>query len=239
VLGGRGEVLGYLKYAEKEAARRRLQQEYWLLRNLPGGTGPEPLKFGTFGDGEALLTTALVGNRVPTSLPPADDLTGFLVALVVSPSVPLEAHPWVKRIGEQEGPDLDSWFEILADKNWPVTVQHGDFAPWNLLRKPDGTLGAIDWEYGALEGFPHLDLTYYVLQVLALIRRLAPVKASEYTMRYLTRHPQLALSSGEARMLTRFAAYDAYLKSREDGQPDDARLQTWRRMIWESEVPRI
>jgi hypothetical protein len=234
-----GEVLGYLKYAEKEAARRRLRQEDRLLRNLPGGAGPELLKFGPFGKGEALLTNVLRGKSMPPTIPSNGSIVRFLTSLTVSPPVPLEAHEWVRLVRERSGLDLDPWLEVLSAKRWPVVVQHGDFAPWNLFRRPDGTLGAIDWEYGTLEGFPHLDLTYYVLQVLALMQRQAPQKAAEYTVRYLIQQPQLALNKEEASVLTRLTAYDAYLKSRQDGQPDDAGLQAWRRRVWEGDIQDI
>jgi hypothetical protein len=233
VLSRKGEILGYLKYAEKEAARKRLRHERRLIGDLPGKVGPEVLQFGPFGKGEALLTSALVGTRVPATLPPPEASRNFLNTLSVSPLVDLEVHPWVRQICAEGGPDLDSWLETLGDKRWPVAVQHGDFAPWNLLRRPDGTLGAIDWEYGTLEGFPHLDLAYYVLQVSALVYRHAPPKAADSTVRYLTQRPQLGLSIEEARIITRLAAYDAYLKSREDGQHEDVGLQAWRRRVWE------
>lgn len=232
VLDGRGEVLGYLKYAEKEGARKRLRQEFRMLHKLPSGVGPELLKFGPFADGEAMLITALAGKMLPTNLPPPEDLKGFLGSLVVSSPVPLEAHPWVNYIREQRGPDFDPSFEVLASSSWPIVVQHGDFAPWNLLWRPDGTVGAIDWEYGVPEGFPHLDLAYYILQVSALIQRRTPSKAVEYATTYLARQTRLALSSKEAHGLVHLAAYDAYLRSRDDGQSDDTRLQTWRRAVW-------
>ena len=234
VLGEQSEVLGYLKYAEKEAARTRLEHECRLLDDLPDEIGPRRLKFGHFGEGEALLTTVLEGKRVPATLHLDGALMDLLASLVVSSPMPLEAHPWVRSVREQIGSELDPWFEILIEKQWPIVVQHGDFAPWNLVRRPTGTLGAIDWEYGSLEGFPHLDLAYYVLQVLALIHRRAPWTAAEYAARYLSRHPRLALNEKETRALIRLAAYDAYLKSRDDGQPDSAKLQAWRRAVWEA-----
>ena len=237
LLGDRGRVLGYLKYGEKEAARTRLEQERRVLNDLPGGVGPRLLKFGSLGDGDALLVTALEGKGVPATLHLDEDLIALLTSLVVSAPVPLEDHPWVRHVSETTAdPCLNPWFEMLAGKRWPVVVQHGDFAPWNLVRKPDGTLGAIDWEYGALEGFPYLDLAYYVLQVLALVHRQAPSRAAEYAAGYLSRQPRLALSGPEAQVLTRLAAYDAYLKSRADGQPDDTKLQAWRRAVWTSEL---
>jgi hypothetical protein len=230
VLGERGEVLGYLKYAEKEAARKRLRHEHRMIRTIPSGAGPEALKFGPFEDGEALLITALAGKKLPTTFPPPVELKDLLASLVISQPVDFDAHPWVRLVREQRGADFEPWFEVLAKKSWPVVVQHGDFAPWNLLKRPGGAVCAIDWEYGVREGFPQLDLAYYILQVSALVHRRTPSKAVEYATTYMKRQPRLAVSSEEAHILTYVAAYDAYLKSRDEGEPDH-RLQMWRRAI--------
>jgi hypothetical protein len=236
ILGSEGEVIGYLKYGDKIAARNRIRQESRLLRHIPSGLGPELIKFGSLGGGEALLMSVLSGKRLPATLPPTTSLVDFSMSLTVSPGLSFEAHPWVQCMRKTSGQVCEPWFETLSDKAWTTVVQHGDFAPWNLLRKPEGTLGAIDWEYGILEGFPHLDLAYFVLQVLALIYRQGPLEAAERTARYLVGQPKLALNVEEARALTRLAAYDAYLKSREDGQPDGASLQEWRRSVWEGKT---
>jgi hypothetical protein len=234
--GGNNTVLGYLKYAEKEAARKRLRQERSVLSDLPAGVGPKLAGFGTLGSGEALLEAAVSGKALPATLPPAQGVADFSMSLAVLPPMPLETHPWVKRSRDLEEPELDVWLNYLAHRSWPVVVQHGDFAPWNLLRRSDGKVQAIDWEYGTLEGFPYLDLAYYILQTSALIYRWTPSKAVEYSARYLARHPRFGLGSVEAQILTRLAAYDAYRKSLEDGQPLDTDLQVWRRMIWETEL---
>jgi hypothetical protein len=238
---GKGGVLGYLKYAEKEAARRRLRQECRMLSELPVGVGPELIKFGPMGDGEALLSSALSGDSLPTTLPPSEGLAELLNALIVSHPKPLEIHPWVRRLRSRgQPPGLDACLETLAGREWPVVIQHGDFAPWNLLRQPgSGTVGAIDWEYGTPEGLPHLDLAYYILQTSALIYRQDPLEASRYSAEHLVRQPALDLTGAEAQALTRLAAYDAYLKSSEDGQPASAGLQTWRRRVWESMACRV
>jgi hypothetical protein len=228
----RDRVLGYLKYAEKDAALRRLRHEYHILSNLPAGIGPEPLKFGPFGKGEGLLNSAILGKPLNAALPPPNALVGLLDSYVVLPPVPLKYHPWVCRMQELGAPELDAWFELLAGRSWPVTVQHGDFAPWNLLRGYDGTLRAFDWEYGTLEGFPYLDLAYYALQTSALIYRQAPLEAASRVPEFLSRLPDLALTKAEAQALTRLAAYDAYQRSSEDGQPPDNGLQVWRRAVW-------
>lgn len=226
------QVLGYLKYAHKDAALRRLRHEYHILSNLPAGIGPEPLKFGPFGNGEALLKSALPGELLSAALPPPKALVSLLNSYLVLPPVTLEDHPWVHRMRELGTPELDVWFEPLAGKSWPVAVQHGDFVPWNVLKDSNGTLRAIDWEYAALESFPYLDLAYYVLQTSALIYRRAPLEAVSRAPGCLSRLSSFALNETEARALICLTAYDAYRKSSQDGQPPDNGLQLWRRAIW-------
>lgn len=229
---GKGRVLGYLKYAGTEAARRRLRQEWRVLSNLPGDIGPEPVKLGPLGDGLALLQSAVGGRALPAALPPPEGSTRLLDSLVLSPPMPLDEHPWVCRMRGSGPTEPEPWLRTLAEREWPVVIQHGDFAPWNLLRGTGGALRAIDWEYGALEGFPYLDLAFYILQTSALIYRRAPLDAARYAVEHLSGQPDLALSRSEALALTRLAAYDAYLKSAEDGHAPDTRLQAWRRSVW-------
>jgi hypothetical protein len=232
-----GRILGYLKYAEERTtARRRLQQERFMLSNLPHGVGPELVKFGPLGNGDALLESVLQGKPLRTTLPPGEDLIPLLDSLVVAPPVPLDAHPWVRRMRDLGPPAVDAWFEPLSSRRWPVVIQHGDFAPWNLLRRPDGVLQAVDWEHGTLEGFPYLDLVHFILQTSALVYRLAPPKAARNAASYLSRQPSLALNQVEAHALVRLTAYDAYIKTSGDGQLDKAPLQVWRRAIWERKM---
>ena len=235
----KGRVLGYLKHAEKDAARGRLRQERSMLHSLPVGVGPEPVKFGPLGDGEALLKSALPGKPPAATLPPPRSVVGLVDSLIIRPPVPLEAHPWVRRVQSMhERGTLGSCacFEPLTGRDWPIVIQHGDFAPWNLLSGgPDGALRAIDWEYGTPEGFPYLDLVHYILQTAALIYRWPPSKAARYAATYLTQLPGPALSDAEADALTRLAACHAYSESLQDGQPASAFLQSWRRAIWHSD----
>lgn len=231
----KGRVYGYLKYAEQEAVRRRLRHEHHILSELPGELGPEPLKYGDLGSGEALLMTPISGSKLPVTLPPADGVLDYLMALAISAPVSMEVHPWVLRIRRLN--DQESWMEdcfgALANRRWPVTIQHGDFAPWNLVRKPGGKIGACDWEYATLEGFPHLDYAYYILQISNLIYGWTPTKAAQYTERCLMREPQIALSDSEARAIVRLTAYDAYQRYPHGGQEPSTSLQAWRRAIWE------
>ena len=227
-------VLGYLKYAEKEAARRRLKHERFMLSNIPDGIGPLPVKAGTLVGGEALLKSVVPGSPVPATLPPPQGLLRLLESLVVSPPISLDDHPWVHRARRDEVAVIDTALKILEGKRWPVVVQHGDLTPWNMLKGADGKLRAVDWEYGALEGFPLFDLIHYIFHTSALIYRWAPLKSARYAAKYLVERYDPALSGAEAWALVRLTAYDDYSKALEDGQPPDAGMQPWRRQIWKS-----
>ena len=65
----------------KTLPRRRLEQEHVMLRRLPAGLGPTPLKFGDFGNGTALLMTPLRGRPVASQLPPAPGMLEFVRSL--------------------------------------------------------------------------------------------------------------------------------------------------------------
>jgi thiamine kinase-like enzyme len=226
-------VVGYLKYGEKPAACNRLEKEKQILAVLPDGLGPSVLKYGTMGDGVALLVTPVFGQALPATLPPAGSLREFLAILERHAPLALDDHPWVRMKRELHGHKLDAWLDVLSGRRWPVVLHHGDCAPWNIMRISDGNLQAIDWEYGTPHGFPYLDLAQYILQVAPLIYRWSPEGARAYATKYLCEHAWPTVTRAEAEALVDLAAYSAYMQSREDGQPDDARLQRWRRALWE------
>jgi aminoglycoside phosphotransferase len=237
LLDAKGAILGYLKYAEKDGARERLRQERQMLMKIPNGVGPKLLKYGVLGDGEALLTTAVPGSKVPAKLPPDDRLLAFARSLRTPYLSSLEDHPWVRRVCSENRDEVYRCLEVLSGRDWPVVIQHGDCVPWNLVQRPDGTLGAIDWEYGTLQGFPCLDLIYFILQTSFLVHRWAPPRAAEYATRYLTLLPEFELGSEEARALTRLAAYEVFQRFMDYGQPPAAPVlglpAPWWHTVWE------
>ncbi len=134
--------------------------------------------------------------------------------------------------GLRTGPIM-GMIEALASRPWPVAIQHGDLAPWNLLRGPDGTLAAIDWECAESEGFPYLDLAHYVLQIAGLVHRWPAQKGLMATVQCLEHKPWPGLDAREAEAITCLAAYLAYRQSNDEGFPKDAPYQLWRRGIWD------
>jgi len=228
----RDQVIGYLKYATTKVARSRVSHEYTILRSLPGGIGPVPLKHGSFGLGEALLITPVTGDPVSASLPPNPGLYAFTQSLYSNhPLLPIHDHPWTEHHILPE--KLETACERLAGRVWPVVIQHGDLAPWNLRKDPGGGIAAFDWEYGALQSLPLIDEVQYLLQVSALIYRWPPGRGKNVALDYLIHHPALKLSEPEAEAMVRLAAFDAFARLQEDGHPPDTYLQSWKRTIWE------
>lgn len=223
-------VVGYLKYAKTPAAKARLEQEHRILRELPGTVGPTVLKCADFSEGRALVTAPVAGRVVSARLPLGEGMRTFLRGLRQPRSHALESHPWVLNFEERFGGVPDAWLEPLANREWPVVFQHGDFTPWNVLQSPNGARTAIDWEYGSVTGFPHLDAAHYLLQTGALIRRWRPVRA----LANATRHLDESLSPGQAEALVRLAAFEAFQNALVDGNDPDAPLQAWRRAVWEA-----
>ena len=203
-----------------------------MLRCLPTGIGPTPLRFGDFGDGTALLVTPLCGRLVAPKLPPAAGVLEFAKSLHVSAPQTLDSHPYVRAVRDLVGTQLDTVLEDLAGRAWPASLQHGDFAPWNLRRnRLANSLSAFDWEFGTPDGFPYVDLAYFILQVAFHIYFWPPAKSAIYAAQWLERQSTLGLTEREARALVRLAMFDAYLSAKDDGYQHDHPLQAWRRRI--------
>ena len=225
------KVIGYLKYATKSGARGRLAHEHKLLTQLPRGLGPDVLKYGTFAEGVALITAPLAGKTLLASLPPHPSVHAYLKRLRRAERLPIAEHPFRKEITAALPDGGERWLDALASRDWPVTFLHGDFAPWNLF-KEDERVRSIDWEYGSLDGLPHLDLCYYLLQVACLVRSWSPRRAAAYTLETL-RSANPTLSEAEAKALTALSAVRAHYEAKRDGQTYDTPLQAWRRQLWE------
>jgi len=76
--------------------------------------------------------------------------------------------------------------ERLAGRQLRPVIRHGDFARWNLLQRKDGTLIAVDWEWGHPAGMPGIDLVHVFAQDARLVFQLAPdavVRAVEMNLK--------------------------------------------------------
>jgi hypothetical protein len=129
------------------------------------------------------------------------------------------------------GDPVDPWIDRLSQRKWPISYQHGDLAPWNLFDSSNSALVAIDWEHGAVEGFPYVDIIQYNLQVSLLIYRHTPQKAKRLVMQFLS-HRLNSFDPYEIEALVNLSAFSTFKQAEQDGHSESSYYQAWRRAIW-------
>ncbi len=227
-------IVGYLKYSDIPLACQRIEQEYSVLSKIT--QGPKPLKYGSLGTGKALLTSPISGKYIAAKLPPDNRLVQFLQSLILSEPVPLKDHPWFHNVKDRLEKNLARSLEALKNRDWPITLQHGDLLPSNLLLTPEGKICAIDWEYGYLKGFPYMDLTCYILEVSAFYYHWSPSQAMQYVVEFLCQPVWPNLTRPEAEAIVRLTAWQSYQQFLKDGHSSADPFQPWLRSVWQCEL---
>jgi hypothetical protein len=176
VIDSTGCVLAFLKLARSPICRGLVRNEASVLRRLPGVLGED------FAAAPRLLFSGDVDGTLVTAQTPLPGRTvsgwgsahhSFLKSLETRQVCPAAESQFVLSLQEriaallparpQLGAVLNSVMPELARIRLPITVIHGDFAPWNLRRR-HVRLAAYDWEYGHLGGIPGVDESHYLLQ---------------------------------------------------------------------------
>jgi hypothetical protein len=224
-----GTPKAFLKVGQTPAARRRLAQERGVLGTLPTGLGPPVLGWCEGPWGAALLLGAVPGRPLPWSREPPSSLREVAATLHRGPSRPVGDHAWVVEIFAAAGPLADDWREALDGRDWPCSIRHGDLLCSHVLVDDAGGIALIDWEYGAIAGFPWVDLAHLMLQTAMLLRRDTAARAAERAIAYLGGWP--GLSPPEADAIVRLAAFAAHRDAACDGHGETL-AQAWRRAIW-------
>jgi len=228
-----GRVVAYLKYGESRVAQKRISRERSVLESLPEGLAPRALHFGRMGDGVGLLVSAVHGRRIPARVSLPDSVVRYAASLPASNALAAVEHPWISSLCLRHGGNCSHWISALSSRKWDVMLQHGDFAPWNMFLCRGRVVCAIDWEFGNREGFPGTDLAYYLLHVMALIKRWSPGRSRSYAINLLTRLDWPGLTLPEAGAIVRLTALDAYYRALSDGHDASEPLQQWRRAVVE------
>jgi hypothetical protein len=200
-----GQRLGFIKCGWKPLARERVRTESDLLQKLPEGGGPKWLGFAEIEGMTCLALGVLAGRMGPARLPAvpeacAQRLSGMVAYLTTlkadGRAYEIDAHPAILGLKSKLPVDAvarntrwEATLTPLRGSPWPVVLQHGDFAPWNVVDKGRESGGsqyaALDWEEGVREGFPWFDFIYYILQTAYLMHHWPASRAAGYTREVL------------------------------------------------------
>ncbi len=179
-----------MKFARVPEAEPGLEREAEVLRRLreerPDLAGVPSLIGEGSRDGRlAVVQEAVAGRSLLDTLTPenfeatARRVTGVLIDLAGGvgrievaknppgggKSPPRDALDWFAgSFGPVIDPDLlDRAQALLADlDHLPLTVEHRDCSPWNVLMTPAGDPVLLDWESAEPAGLPGLDLVYFL-----------------------------------------------------------------------------
>ncbi|MFI5677332.1 phosphotransferase family protein [Streptomyces cellulosae] len=137
---------------------------------VAGGSPRYVLKIGQADDhplrNEAEFLKRTAGMALSFRVP---DLT---YADVVGEHYVVATHAWrrARFAGMLTRNELLGITEVLATAGpGSGSLVHGDLAPWNILRTPEG-IGVIDWETATFADQPLRDLIHYVVQTGAILR---------------------------------------------------------------------
>jgi aminoglycoside phosphotransferase len=144
-----------------------------LVETAVEGTPVSPAALARDREGNVEAAVAWLERLARTSGRPAtpeDDERRFrrlveepLLALGATAGAKLELGDLVPRTLEALAP--------LRGARLPLVLEHGDTSHPNLLRRPFGDLGVVDWELADHDGFPGHDLCFFLVYAASAPRR--------------------------------------------------------------------
>ncbi len=183
--GKNGCALLYLKFSNKEKAEKRIKNEARILSTLNSRVSSQPhvpfLYFtGELNGQQILAQSALKGQKGSKFLTPLvfsfmEKLVDGTVAIMAGLPLWQEIKNRVLSYSSLAGfwPGIE---KQLVQASIPLTVMHGDFAPWNTKVHGD-KLKVFDWESARIKGLPFFDIFHYLLQYGFLVNRWSADKA--------------------------------------------------------------
>ena len=177
-----GRLLGVVKIARGETARRVLRQEHDALvrandHAVPGLQVPAPLAHVETGDLGYFVMSPLTSDEVgrPRPVPVRQMLA--LADVGRGPWRPMRSTRAAERLRcrvaalrdpahrDWTGAALDALLEELGDVEVPQGAWHGDWVPWNMAREGD-EIQLWDWEHFDREALRGWDHVHYLAQDL-------------------------------------------------------------------------
>jgi len=241
VLGEDGKLLAFAKLARSSIAREILENEARVLPRLAQIGAPRLILHREI-DGTAVLAQSpLAGSPAPLAL--GEPHRKFLRSLQTSQRCTAAGTAMVSGLGQRlrhlpELADaLNRVLPILRSFDVPVTIVHGDFAPWNL-RIHDGAVSAFDWEYAELQGLPLVDEIHYQLQVGMMLENWSISQASAFLSAWAVGRP-LGLQAAQANAIAIVYLLDALARLEGEGYDDRHEMIIWHRGILDRLLPPV
>ncbi|MEM9802872.1 MAG: hypothetical protein AAGA20_21280 [Planctomycetota bacterium] len=156
-----------------------------LLSELVPGTGPELMADGRRAGRAWLAHDVLEGRYAGDALSPAHARLLAAIAAETRDEQTLsenrffqEAQRHLAALDPAEDPDWHAEYDALLaaleesmdGSPLPVTLAHGDFAPWNLVRRRR-EVRAFDWEHLAEDAPALYDLVHFRIQAGAVLKQ--------------------------------------------------------------------
>ena len=200
---------------EPHAAERIAVESAAIQDAVLNGLVPRHWETGVAGGHHYLVTEFVAGGPVPSARRGLAAAVGALAFQTSGTSiVDIQEHPWVRRALQR----LPWLSRARLVGRFPMTRTHGDFAPWNILVRPDRELTLIDWEFSEPDGVAGVDLAHYVLVTQQLLKRRDPLSATRSGTAELQRVG--GYSAEDARVLMALAAVSVLMREPDSGRED-------------------
>ena len=231
----RGNLRAFVKLARSDIAREIVAHEAAILPALAHARAPRLLMNQEIDGTLAMAQTPLPGRPAPLAFSPAH--AAFLQSLQTSEKIVAAQSPIVQSLRKHlKNLAMHGLSEILMDLvpaleqlSVPVTIVHGDFAPWNL-RIDDGAISAFDWEYAQLSGLPLIDEIHYRLQVGLLLEHWSANRGAEEMERLCQSRPR-GFSTENAATLAIVYLLDMLARLLTEGYGEDHEMIVWHRAV--------
>lgn len=231
----RGNLRAFVKLARSEIAREIVAHEGAILPGLAKIRAPRLLMNQEIDGTLVMAQTPLPGSPAPLAFGSAH--AAFLQSLQSPEKIIATQSPMIQGLRQRlQHPAMHGLLEILVDLipaleqlSVPVTIVHGDFAPWNL-RIHEGMISAFDWEYARLSGLPLLDEIHYRLQVGLLLEHWSTDRGTREIERLCQSRPQ-GLSAENAATLAIVYLLDILARLLTEGYGEDHEMIVWHRDV--------
>lgn len=190
-----------LKFPVGATASDSMARELAVLRTLERAGLDIAPKAVREGDG-ASFTVQTYLSGVPDWVDVTPAHVGFLTCLIERDrSIAIESlrerlQARQNKLADQDARAAAAIDRLLAKGRWGGTIpsvrRHGDFAPWNLKRRTDCRIQAVDWEDSAEGALPYYDLHHFQRSVLFRLGRRASVPWAAYTAALRAAAPTLS-----------------------------------------------